>query len=332
MCTIRMPDPGTRYPENCTLPIWVIPLAVGAITIKRMTTSLLSLSNELADLSSAKAPVIVQVLGARRPASGLIHGADTIVTTGRAIGREDGVRVKIGDAAAIDAEMVGWDPATGIAVIRTGNKLDIAPPQFSETEPRTGQLVVALARSWTNALTASAGIVAVVGGPLRTGRRRALARVIRVTAPMHDGFAGGGLFDASGQLTGITTAAVIRGFGVAIPASIAAASAHQILTTGGSRGFIGVAVQPVDVPAAHKTDGRDRALLIVGVTPGSPAEAAGLIVGDILLDFAGTHIGSTDDLLDQMTGDRIGQKIPVKTLHGGAVRDVDVMVASRPRR
>jgi S1-C subfamily serine protease len=295
------------------------------------TSSLLSLSNDLAELSTAKAPAIVQVLGARRPASGVIHGPDTILTTGRAIGREDGLRVKIGDAAAIDAEMVGWDAATGVAVIRTGAKLDIAPPQFSETEPRTGQFVLALARSWSNALTASAGIVAVVGGPLRTGRRRQIARVIRVTAPMHDGFAGGGLFDAAGQLTGITTAAVIRGFGVAIPASIAKTSAHHILATGGSRGFIGVAVQPIHVPAAHKADGRERALLIVGVTPGSPAEAAGLIIGDVLLDFAGTHIESTEDLLDRLTGDRVGQKIPLKTLHGGAVRDVDVIVASRPR-
>jgi len=308
----------------------VIRQSIDGITIDGMTTSLLSLSNELADLSAAKASVIVQVLGARRPASGVIHGPDTIVTTGCAIGREDGVRVRIGDEA-IDGELAGWDPSTGIAVIRTSTKLDIAPPQFSATEPRTGEFVIALARSWSNALTASAGIVAVVGGPLKTGRRRAIARVIRVTAPMHEGFAGGGLFDPSGQLTGITTAAVIRGFGVAIPASIAAASAHQILTTGGSRGFIGIAVQPVHVPAAHKTDGRERALLIVGVTPGSPADAAGLIVGDVLLDFAGTRIESTEDLLDRLTGDRVGQKVALKTLHGGAVRDVDVLVASRPR-
>jgi S1-C subfamily serine protease len=295
------------------------------------TPSLLSLSNDLAELAAAKSSTIVQVLGGRRPASGVIHGPDTILTTGRAIGREDGVRVRIGDAAVIDAEMVGWDAATGIAVIRAGAKVDIAPPDFSGTEPRTGQFVLALARSWSHALTASAGIVAVVGGPLRTGRRREIARVIRVTAPMHDGFAGGGLFDAAGQLTGITTAAVIRGFGVAIPASIAKTSADHVLATGGSRGFIGVAVQPIHVPAAHKADGRERALLIVGVTPGSPAEAAGLIVGDVLLDFAGTRIESTEDLLDRLTGDRVGEKIQCKTLHGGAVRDVDVVVASRRR-
>jgi S1-C subfamily serine protease len=293
--------------------------------------SLESLSNALADLSSATGTAVVQVLGRRRPASGVIHGADTIVTTGRAIGREDGVRVRIGDADPIDAELVGWDPAIGVAVLRTRTPLAVAPLSIVETEPRVGQIVLALGRSWSNALTASAGNVAVVGGPLKTGRRREIPRVIRITAPMHEGFAGGALIDSSGHLAGITTAATIRGFGVVIPASIAWASARQILTSGGSRGFIGVAVQPVHVPAAHRADGREHALLVVGLTAGSPAEAAGIIVGDILLEFGGSPVQSPDDLLDRLSAERVGQKVVVKTLHGGVVRDVDVIVGNRPR-
>jgi serine protease Do len=298
----------------------------------RMTNlSLASLSNELADLSAAHAPSVVQVIGARRPASGVIHGADTIITTARALGREDGLRVRVNDADPIEADLAGWDPASGIAVLRSRAKLEIAPPKIAESEPRVGQIVVALARSWSNALTASAGIVAVVGGPLRTGRRREISRVIRVTAPMHDGFAGGGLFDASGVLAGITTAAVIRGFGVAIPASIAWTAANQVLTVGTSRGFVGVAVQPVQLSAAQRTSGHERGLLVVGVTPGSPAEAAGVIVGDILLQFGDKPTESPEDLLDQLTGNLIGQKIQVRTLHGGLPRDVEVAVATRPR-
>jgi len=293
--------------------------------------SLASLSNELADLSTAGGPAVVQVLGARRPATGLIHGPDTIITTARAVGREDGLRVRVNDADPIDAELAGWDPSTGLAVLRTPTKLEVAPPKVAESEPRVGQIVLALARSWSNALTASAGIVAVVGGPLRTGRRREISRVIRVTAPMHDGFSGGGLFDASGVLTGITTAAVIRGFGVAIPASIAWAAAHQVLTVGRGRGFLGVAVQPVKLAEAQRTEGRERGLLVVGVTPGSPAESAGVIVGDILLQFGERATESAEDLLDQLTANLIGQKIQVRTLHGGLPRAVDVAVTSRPR-
>jgi len=293
--------------------------------------SLASLSNELADLSAAHAPSVVQVLGGRRPASGVIHGPDTIITNARALGREDGLHVRVNDADPTEADLAGWDPATGIAVLRTRAKLEIAPPGIAASEPRVGQIVLALARSWSNALTASAGIVAVVGGPLRTGRRREIPRVIRVTAPMHDGFAGGALFDAAGLLTGITTAAVIRGFGVAIPASIAWTAAHQVLTVGTSRGFVGVAVQPVQLTGAQRTQGRERGLLVVGVTSGSPAEAAGVIVGDILLQFGDKPTESSEDLLDRLTGDLIGQKVQVRTLHGGLPRDVEVAVAGRPR-
>jgi S1-C subfamily serine protease len=175
--------------------------------------TLTTFSNELADLADAGAASVVQVLGAQRPASGVVHGADTIVTTARAIGREDGLRVRIAGADPSDAEFVGWDPATGIAVLRTSSAINIQSPVIAEAEPRPGQIVLALARSWSNAVTASAGIVAVVGGPLRTGRRRQISRVIRITAPMHDGFAGGALYDVSGRLTGLTTAAAIRGLG-----------------------------------------------------------------------------------------------------------------------
>jgi S1-C subfamily serine protease len=261
-----------------------------------------------------------------------VHGADTIITTARAIGREDGLRVRLGDADPVDADLAGWDPATGIAVLRTRSAMSVPAPSIAESEPRTGQIVLALARSWSNALTASAGIVAVVGGPLRTGRRRQIARVIRVTAPMHDGFAGGALYDASGRLAGIATAAVIRGFGVVIPASIAWAAAAQVLTSGAPRrGFVGLAVQPVTLPVSQQPDGRTRALLIMGITPGSPADAAGLIVGDVLVDFDGAPTESADHLLDLLTGPRVGQTVTARTLRGGVARDVSIAVAERPR-
>lgn len=294
--------------------------------------SLSSLSNELAGLAAAGATSIVQVLGARRPATGIIHGPDTIITTARAIGRDDGLRVRVGDADPAEANLVGWDPATGIALLRASSPLGGPAPSRADTEPRPGEIVLALARSWSNALTVSAGIVAVVGGPLRTGRRRQIPRVIRVTAPMHDGFAGGGVFDASGRLTGIATAAAIRGFGVAIPASIAWASADQILAVGTPRrGFVGVAVQPVALPASQQPEDRTRALLVVGVTAGSPADRAGVIVGDVLLAFDGKVTESPEDLLDLLAGNRVGQSVVAHVLRGGAARDVQVTVAERTR-
>ena len=292
--------------------------------------TLAALSDELAELTAAGAASVAQVIGARRSASGVVHGVDTVITTARAIGREDGLRVSVAGGEPVDADLAGWDPASGIAVLRARSAVNVPPPSLADTEPRPGQIVLALARSWSNVLTVSAGVVAVVGGPLRTGRRRQIPRVIRVTAPMHDGFAGGALLDASGRLTGITTASAIRGFGIAIPASIAWAAASQVLTAGTPRrGFVGIGVQPVDLPASQQPNGRTQGLLVVAVSAGSPADAAGLIVGDVLLDFDGQPTESPDDLLDLLGDRRVGQTIVARILRGGAVREVQVTVADR---
>jgi S1-C subfamily serine protease len=296
-----------------------------------MTNQILpSLSNELAERTADRAAAVVQVAGARRPASGVIHLNGTIVTTARAIGREDGLRVRLPDDSTVEADLAGWDPSSGIAVLRPRTSIDRQPPTIAEKLPRPGELALALARSWSNAVTASVGVVAVVGGPLRTGRRREIAQVIRVTAPMHEGFAGGGVFDATGDLIGIATAAEIRGFGVVIPASIAWASAAAVLTSGTPRrGFIGVAVQPVALPASQRREGRERAVLVVGVTPSSPADAAGVHVGDILLDIDGKPVESPDDLLDLLSTRRAGETVSARSLRGGSEREVKVTIGQR---
>src|SRR4051812_12743562 len=180
---------------------------------------LTSLAGEMADAVAAAAPGVVQVHGRRRPASGVVYADNVVVTTARALGREDGLRVRRHDGQAFDAELAGWDPATGLAIVRADG-LSVKPAAVSDRPVRVGQVAVALARSWSNAVTASAGIVAVIGGPLATGRRRAIEEVIRTTAPMHDGFSGGAFLDTEHGLTGITTAAAIRGLGVVIPARI----------------------------------------------------------------------------------------------------------------
>ena len=295
-------------------------------------TNLATFSNELSDIVAAVSPSVVQVLGARRPASGVVHGSDTIITTARAMGREDGLRVRLpGAEDAVAADLAGWDPATGIAVLRTRSAMGAPALPAATGDPRTGELVLTIARSWSNAVTASAGIVAVVGGPLRTGRRRQIPRVFRITAPIHDGFAGGGIFDPSGKLTGIATAAAIRGFAVGIPAAIALAAATQVLASGtAGRGYVGVAVQPVQLATAQQTAGRERALLIAGITPASPADTAGLMVGDLLLAFDGERTASADDLLDLLTERRVGQEVTARVLRGGAERDVRITVAERP--
>jgi S1-C subfamily serine protease len=297
-----------------------------------MTNDLLtSFSNQLADAVSAAAPSVVQVQGRRRPASGLVYADNVVLTTVRALGREDGLHVRRHDGVTLDAELAGWDPTTSLAVLRVAGlgTPAIAP---AATAARVGHLALAVARSWSNAVTASAGLVSVIGGPLPTGRRRAIDEVIRTTAPMHDGFAGGAFLDTSGALIGIATAAAIRGLGVVIPAAIAWKTAATVLEHGSlKRGYLGIAGQPVALPESQRgDDGRENALLVVGVTSGSPAAAAGVLVGDVLLDFDGHAVDSPEDLLDLLAGDRVGRQATLGVRRGAAVTRVTVTVGERP--
>jgi S1-C subfamily serine protease len=297
-----------------------------------MADSILNqISNELADAVAAAAPSVVQVLGRRRPASGVVQAPDVVVTTARALGRDDGLRVRRAGGDPIDAQLAGWDPATGLAVLQAPG-LGAPAIRVSERAARVGQLAVALARSWSNNVTASAGIVSIIGGPLATGRRRSIEEVIRTTAPMHDGFAGGAFLGPDGGLLGVATAAAIRGLGVVIPAKIAWSSATAVLQHGQiKRGYLGVAGQPVALAEPQRqVDHRESALLVVGVTAGSPAAAAGLVVGDVILDFDGQAVDTPEDLLDLLAGDRVGRQVPLRILRGTSAVTLNVTVGERP--
>lgn len=290
-------------------------------------------SNQIADAVAAVAPSVVQVQGRRRPASGLVYADGVVVTTMRAVGGEDGVRVRRHDGRVFDAELAGWDPTTTLAVLRVAG-LDAPPATIAATPARVGHFALAVARSWSNAVTASAGVVSVIGGPLRTGRRRAIDEVIRTSAPRHDGFSGGAFIDADGALVGMTTAAAIRGLGVVIPASIAWKTAASLLEHGRStRGYLGIVGQPVALPEHQSSaDGRTAALLVVGVSEASPAAQVGVLVGDIVLALDGRPIESPEDLLDLLMGERVGRTGTLRVLRGGAVADVTVTIGERPVR
>ncbi len=291
------------------------------------------LSNELADTVAATAPSVVQVHGQQRPASGLVYAGAVVVSTLGAMGSEDGLCVRTPDGRAIEAELVGWDPPTGVAVLRAAG-LDAPPIAPSSATVRVGHLVLALARSWSNAVTASAGIVAVIGGPLHTGRRRTIDQVFRTTAPMHQGFAGGALVDTSGGLVGIATAASIRGLRVVIPASIAWKTAAAVLEHGRvKRGYLGVAGQPVTLPAHQRGDtDRDGALLVVAVTDDGPAAKAGMLVGDVVLTLDEAPIESPEELMDLLLAKGAGHRATLRLLRGGRALELTVAVGERPVR
>ena len=292
---------------------------------------LTQLSNEIADVVANAAPSVVQVHGRRRPATGLVYADEVVLTTMRALGREEGLRVRRHDGQVLDAEFAGWDVATTLAMLRVPG-LGAPPATLASATPRVGQLAVAIARSWSNAPTASLGLVAVIGGPLRTSRRHAIDEVSRITAPMHDGFSGGALLDAGGGVIGVTTAAAIRGLGVVIPAPIAWKAAAHVLEHGrGSRGYLGVFTQAVQLADHQRTPGGpDAGGQCLGVADNSPAAEARLMVGDVVVALGGQPVGAPEDVLDLLSRVQPGSDATLTVLRGGVVTEVPVSVRERP--
>jgi S1-C subfamily serine protease len=292
--------------------------------------ALTAFSNAMADAVAAAAPSVVQVHGRRRPASGLVYADGIVVTTVRALGREDGLRVRRHDGELFTAELAGWDPTTTLAVLRVSG-LAATPAIPATAAPRVGQLALAVGRSWSNVVSASAGIVAVIGGPLRTGHRRAIDQVFRTTAPMHDGFAGGAFIDTAGGLIGVATSTAIRGTTVVIPASIAWKTVATVLEHGGlKRGYVGVAGQPVALPESQRTGDRARALLVMSVTADGPAAKAGVFVGDLITALDGHDVASPEEMFDLLLGDRVGRQVPLRVIRGGEQIELPVTIGERP--
>ena len=303
-----------------------------AAVMTHTSETLKSLSNALADAVDAVSASVVQVRGARRPVSGLVYSPEVVLTAMSALGRDNGIQVRRGDGTLLPAELVGWDPATNVAVLRVSG-LSAVPAAVASAAPRVGHVALAIARSWSNAVTASTGIISVIGGPLHTGRRRSIEQVIRTNAPMHDGFTGGAFIDTDGGLLGMTTPITIRGSAVVIPAAIVWSTAAAVLEHGSiKRGYLGISGHRVHVPEAQRAGERETALLIVGVVPGGPAEAAGVLVGDILAAIDDQPLDSPEDLLDLMTGIPPGRVVRLRVNRGGGFIDVSMTAGERPTR
>jgi S1-C subfamily serine protease len=202
-----------------------------------------------------------------------------------------------------------------------------------------GQLVLALGRPSSEGIQASLGVVSAIHGPAHTGRGGLLEQVIRTDAIPYPGFSGGPLVDAEGKVVGLNTSGLGGGQSIAIPAGLAWRIAAELKEHGGvKRGYLGIRSQLVELPnAARKALGRaqERGLLVMGLEDDSPAEAAGLTIGDILIGFNGQPVEDHDALLAALTGEVVGKPAPVEILRGGKPETVTVTAAERaeaPRR
>jgi len=168
---------------------------------------------------------------------------------------------------------------------------------------------------------------------VRTGRGGLLEQYLRTDAIPYPGFSGGPLVDAAGRVVGINTSGLARGASLAIPAALAWGLAETLEKHGHiRRGYLGVRSQPVSIPAAQQSSlGREQSsgLLLVGVESGSPAEAGGLLVGDIIVSIGGKPVNDPDELVASLAGPVVGVPTPVEVLRGGRPETLGVTIGER---
>lgn len=292
------------------------------------SASLSVFSQQLADLVERTSAFVVSVDGRpRRPSSGIVYGGDLVVTADHTIERDEDIRVVAGGEPRA-ATLAGRDAASDIAVLRVPGLASAEPPRSGTL--RTGMLALSVARTRSGGVSAGLGIVSAVGGPLRTGGGLVLPQVIRTDAASAPGMSGGAIVDATGRVIGMMTSALLRGLPVGIPSTqvwqIAAALASGKTMR---RGYLGVSVQPVRLPERQAAGARG--LLVFGVQPGGAAEAAGVLVGDIIVGLKDRFVTDADSLQDALADVEPGVNVPLALLRGGAREQVTVAVGERPR-
>jgi serine protease Do len=289
-----------------------------------------SLSNDIATAVEQSAASIVQVHGRRRVAAGIVFADNLIITTAHV--DDDKVAVHAGNDRTAEGVVLGRIGHMGLTIVRVEG-LGLRPVTTGD-EPRAGQIAVAVGRTWSGNVMAALAPIAVVGGPLRTGRRHAIERVIRIQQAPHGALNGGALIDASGRVIGVITSFAIRGTTVVIPAALAFAAAAKGAAEGGTRqGFLGVASVPVSIPERQRGGrAQGHGLLISQISADSPADAAGLLVGDLIVGFDGQPVQDGEELVTRLRGDRVGQAVPLSVIRGAAAIDVTVTVGERPSR
>jgi len=308
------------------------------------TNLLLELSNEVADAVDRIAPSVVQVRSRRwRPAAGLVFSPEHVLVSDHAIEQEEDLTVRV-DGRALGATLAGRDPSTDLAVLEVSG-LDAPPVVPSAATARVGQLAVAVGRSWSGGIIAGLGVISSIGGPWRTGRGPAVEQVFRTDITPYPGFTGGALLAPDGSLAGVAAGILLRGLNLVIPAKIAWGVADMLARHGRvRRAFLGVGGQPVRLPESQRAAGRDpsagsgsaraqsgadRGILVVSVSDGSPAQRDGVMVGDIILSFAGHRVDDPETLLSLLTGDLIDHAAPLEIMRGGSLRTITVTLTER---
>jgi S1-C subfamily serine protease len=272
------------------------------------------------------------------PASGIIWSAEGVIVTAHHVVERagtqhpnDNIHVGLPGGEAVPASVAGRDPTTDLAVLRAEASGLTAATWAPVEDLRVGHLVLALGRPGQT-VQATLGIVSALGQGWRTPGGGQVDRYLQTDVVMYPGFSGGPLVGVGGRVLGLNTSALVRGVSLAVPFNTVRRVVDALLAHGRvRRGYLGVGIQPVRLPGNLAQGlGQETGLLLVQVRPGTPAEQAGLLLGDTIVALDGQPVPHHDALLALLGGDRLGTPLPVRIVRAGQVQELDIVIGDRP--
>lgn len=282
-------------------------------------------------------PAVISVAGRledreRGMGSGFIISADGYAVTNSHVARgRQRLRAETEDGDALDATLVGDDPATDLALLRLAAR-DLPVAELGDSDAlQVGQLVIAMGHPLGFRSTVSTGVVSALGRAMRSEHGRLIESVVQHTAPLNPGNSGGPLVDSRGRVVGINTAiiAMAQGLGFAVPATTARWVVGELLAHGRvHRLSLGVVAAAVDLPRklVRELDLlSDQAVAVAEVVSGGAAAKAGLLPGDLIVTAAGRLIGGTDDLHRVLAALPAGQGVLLEVVRDERLREIAVV-------
>jgi S1-C subfamily serine protease len=272
-------------------------------------------------VSERLSPSVANLRSGRGGGSGVvISGGGFIVTSAHVVERTRRVRASFVDGSEHEAAVVGTDPLSDLAVLRTEGG-GLVPAELGDaSQLRVGQLVVALGNPHGFNSTVTAGVVSALGRSLPTRAGRIVDNVIQTDAALNPGNSGGALADGRGRVVGINTAVAGVGLGLAVPINDTTRAIVAALMRDGRfrRAYLGIAGDSRPLPPRLARElGRPSGVEVVEVVEGSPAAVAGLRPEDLIVAVDGVAVARVDDVQKLMIGDRIGATVKVDVYRGG---------------
>jgi len=264
--------------------------------------------------------------------SGFIIDKDgTVVTNNHVIEDADQIKVKLGDEKEFDAQVIGRDPSTDLALLKIKGTLEFPAVKLGDSaQMKVGQWVVAIGSPFGLERTVTAGIVSAKGRVIGSGP---YDDFIQTDASINPGNSGGPLINMKGEVIGINTAIVAsgQGIGFAIPINLAKTVIAQLKSGGEvTRGWLGVAIQDVNQEMAdyYGIDAK-KGVFVADVFKGDPADAAGIKPKDIIVEVNGQKVETTRQLTSLVAGIPVGETAKVKVLRDGQPKTLNVKIAKR---